>query len=838
MVRFVKAIPLLLVIILLAGIASVASAQSSECEAGSAVTDAADNPGLLADCDALLAARDTLQGDATLNWSADLAIDRWDGVRLSGSPQRVTSLRFYGQRLTGTIPAELGGLTNLEYLDLSDNYLTGPIPAELGGLANLQWRLDLSDNYLTGPIPAELGSLASLELLDLSDNYLTGPIPAELGSLASLELLDLSDNYLTGPIPAELGSLTDLHSLWLFGNQFSGPIPSWLGNLTNLSSLDLSGNQLSGPIPSWLGNLTNLSSLDLSGNQLSGPIPAELGSLTNLQWLFLSGNQLSGPIPSWLGSLTNLEDLGLADNQLSGTIPAELGSLTNLEWLGLADNQLSGPIPAELGSLANLRYLDLSGNQLTGCIPHGLRIVKGLDGLSLDFCPDPGTPTTTPPPLGDCATGGAVTDAAANPGLVADCTALLAARDTLAGTAALNWSADLAIDLWEGVGTTGTPPRVASLNFYDQRLTGEIPEQLGSLTYLKNLRLSDHLLSEPIPAALGSLIYLKDLGLADNRLSGTIPAELGGMTYLKSLYLYDNYLRGTIPAEMGNLTNLQRLYLAWNQLTGCVPAGLRDVPTNDFTALGLDFCEGEEPAPADPCLEVEALGALTAPVTKTGAWADDCDSEARPGSYARYYSFTLAEAGQVEINLTSSVDPYLVLRQGSGRDGVVEVENDNVGSRNFNSSINRMLAAGTYTVEATTYFAKQTGDFTLSVRPLQETEDLGPLTRSVDRSNSRWTSDHESTQQMGSYARYYTFTLYAATHMVINLTSPEDPYLFLLGSRGAVVHENDNVTTRNLNSRIDETLPAGTYTIEATTYFPGRTGTFHLSIGYFGATGG
>ena len=35
MVRFIKAIPLLLVIILLAGIASVASAQSSECEAGS-----------------------------------------------------------------------------------------------------------------------------------------------------------------------------------------------------------------------------------------------------------------------------------------------------------------------------------------------------------------------------------------------------------------------------------------------------------------------------------------------------------------------------------------------------------------------------------------------------------------------------------------------------------------------------------------------------------------------------------------------------------------------------------------------------------------------------------
>ena len=238
-------------------------------------------------------------------------------------------------------------------------------------------------------------------------------------------------------------------------------------------------------------------------------------------------------------------------------------------------------------------------------------------------------------------------------------------------------------------------------------------------------------------------------------------------------------------------------------------------------------------ATPDACRD--PLGLLAIPVTKTGVWANDCDSEGRAGGFARYYSFTLAESKQVEINLTSSVDSYLLLRQGEGRDGVVVVENDNVGSRNFNSSINRMLAAGAYTVEATTYFAGQTGGFTLSVRPLQETEDLGPLTRSVDRSNSMWTSDYQSTQQGRGYARSYTFTLTAATHVVINLTSPKDPYLYVLRD-GAVVHENDNVTDRNLNSRIDQTLQRGTYTIEATTYFPGQTGTFHLSIGYFGSS--
>ena len=235
-------------------------------------------------------------------------------------------------------------------------------------------------------------------------------------------------------------------------------------------------------------------------------------------------------------------------------------------------------------------------------------------------------------------------------------------------------------------------------------------------------------------------------------------------------------------------------------------------------------------APVDTC--IAPLGPLTAPQTVMGTWAMDCMSTARTGSYAEYYTFTLDSTMQVEMNLTSATDPYLVLREGEGRTGRMVTSNDDVGSRNINSAINTELVAGTYTVEATTHFAGQTGDFTLSVRPLLGMENLGTLTGSVDRSNSMWTSDHMSTQRMmDSYARSYTFTLTEATHVVINLTAPEDPYLFLLRSDGTVAHESDNITTRNLNSRIDETLPAGTYTIEATTYFPARMGTFHLSIG-------
>ena len=113
-----KTLPWLLAMALLVSIPSVASAQSSPppppslCAAGTAVPDAANNPGLVADCDALLAARDTLAGTATLNWSASTAIGEWDGVTLGGSPQRVTTLDLRERQLTGTIPAQLGSLAS------------------------------------------------------------------------------------------------------------------------------------------------------------------------------------------------------------------------------------------------------------------------------------------------------------------------------------------------------------------------------------------------------------------------------------------------------------------------------------------------------------------------------------------------------------------------------------------------------------------------------------------------------------------------------------------------------------------------------------------------------
>ena len=112
--------------------------------------------------------------------------------------------------------------------------------------------LDLSENELNGTIPSELGSLTNLERLKLSKNQLRGPIPPELGNLSNLKFLDLYENRLSGPIPPELGDLSNLEALALFKNNLRGTIPSDLANLNNLGWLLLWGNQLDGTIPSEL----------------------------------------------------------------------------------------------------------------------------------------------------------------------------------------------------------------------------------------------------------------------------------------------------------------------------------------------------------------------------------------------------------------------------------------------------------------------------------------------------------------------------------------------------------------------------------------------------------
>ncbi len=262
--------------------------------------------------DALVALYNATGGPNWTNragWLSDQPLNNWHGVT-TNSDEQVVELRLLDNGLVGTIPPELGSLSELVYLQLSENRLMGPIPDQLENLSKLD-RFYLWENQLTGPIPSWLGNLGNLRRLALSRNRSDGTIPGTLGNLSNLNLINFGGNDLSGPIPPQLQNLHNLEEFNLWQNRLSGPVPTWLSNLGNLTHINLNENQLTGTIPSELGSLSNLTRLSLADNQLTGDVPTSLGNLTNLERLRLAGNNLTGCIPNALLSVQENDLLGL-----------------------------------------------------------------------------------------------------------------------------------------------------------------------------------------------------------------------------------------------------------------------------------------------------------------------------------------------------------------------------------------------------------------------------------------------------------------------------------------------------------------------------------------------
>ena len=245
-------------------------------------------------------------------------------------------------------------------------------------------------------------------------------------------------------------------------------------------------------------------------------------------------------------------------------------------------------------------------------------------------------------------------DASNNPGLVSDCDTLVLARDTLAGSAALNWSANRPIDLWEGVTAAGSPQRVTELRSLSEgtdgrdtggvgqprqsggslllgrnQLTGEIPAELGRLSNLKVLYISFNDLGGTIPDEVSSLANLEQLFLQETNLTGPIPAWLGGLSNLEFLILPGNELTGSIPSELGSLSNLKWLVLDKNQLTGRIPTELGSLVNLEGLHLSHNQLTGPIPVELGGLANLEQLYLSRNPVDRPDSRRTGRTSHAR-----------------------------------------------------------------------------------------------------------------------------------------------------------------------------------------------------------------
>jgi len=207
-----------------------------------------------------------------------------------------------------------------------------------------------------------------------------------------------------------------------------------------------------------------------------------------------------------------------------------------------------------------------------------------------------------------------------------------------------------------------------------------------------------------------------------------------------------------------------------------------------------------------------------------------CSSKYRLGSYAKNFKFTLTKQQKVAIKLDAddSSDAYLYLKHENGN--MIVWDDDSAGSHD--AEIVRILPAGTYLLEATTYKAKKVGNFTISMTPKAIADPCSAKNISLNQTMSGvYAKICKSQSRYDRYAKYFTFTLTKQKKVTITLDADytADAYLYLKHTNGNMIVDDDDSAGKR-DSQIVRILPAGTYVLEATTYHKKKIGNFKISI--------
>jgi hypothetical protein len=158
-----------------------------------------------------------------------------------------------------------------------------------------------SGSNLVGSLPWELVLLTNMKFINTSQNTLSGTITTRITELARLEVFLVQNNDFTGSIPTTFSPFT-----WyidLDGNRLTGSLPeSWATSMPALENVFLNGNAVTGTLPTTLGQLSKLVSFQIRNNLLTGTIPSDLRQLISLESLLVMRNLLTGSVAGSLCS--------------------------------------------------------------------------------------------------------------------------------------------------------------------------------------------------------------------------------------------------------------------------------------------------------------------------------------------------------------------------------------------------------------------------------------------------------------------------------------------------------------------------------------------------------
>ncbi|MGB5942298.1 MAG: T9SS type A sorting domain-containing protein [Leeuwenhoekiella sp.] len=242
------------------------------------------------DYNALVALYNATNGDnwtVNTNWlNNDAPLSEWYGISLDGN-NRVTNLDLSGNNLTGSLPTQIGDLTELTSIDLFLNSLSGDLPQEFWNLLELERAImgaqegidEKEAPKMMASIPEKIKDMTKLNWLNLSGYRFTENLPEEMFTLPNLEFLRLNHCDLTEMPP--IWNLPKIKNVFLFDNALSGELNKEFGSIGSLETLYVFNNNLEGPLPDF--SQTILKRLSVSNNIYRIPDLEEFLNLHSIQ---------------------------------------------------------------------------------------------------------------------------------------------------------------------------------------------------------------------------------------------------------------------------------------------------------------------------------------------------------------------------------------------------------------------------------------------------------------------------------------------------------------------------------------------------------------------------
>ncbi|MEX0685148.1 MAG: T9SS type A sorting domain-containing protein [Balneolales bacterium] len=478
--------------------------------------------------------------------------------------------------LYGEWPKEVENLQYLNEIRTQDTNMSGDIPwAEFANTPIRRIRLQSAQHR--GQIPDQIfADMTQLQRLEISEQYISGNIPSSITLLENLQRFRLQGNLLEGDVP-DLGHLEEIQQFHINGNPFnSGPIWPWLQEWAEtLRQLRIDNTNRTGTVPDWLATeMFDLGEITLGeqawdlDDALGGEFP-DMTALVELDEIHIYGPHWEGSLPAWIGE-KEMNRAYFFYCSFSGDIPgsyANTGGIVSIQHCP----EVTGGIPAEFelysGGTFVLTMSDSWNNRYDRFGEEAAEYYRDPQMQVGDIPAFVGSWSADDIKLNHVGlTGSIPTELLNNTGLE---------------ELDLSNNPELTGELPSGI--FDLPISLLNVSYTGLNVT-EIPSGLSEYDLtLNNLGLAGLDMGGSIPTFLGDFSQLQGLDLSDNNLTGAIPSEVGNLNLLVSLNLAKNELTGELPASFVDTGFLDGFYtlnnvdLSGNEgLSGEIPERLSE----------------------------------------------------------------------------------------------------------------------------------------------------------------------------------------------------------------------------------------------------------------------